>query len=110
MLISPLPQNRIGVRVRAAHQFAAAAASRLSMQSSGKWHEEQGQGHRQEKEQEQEHDDLGQGDVMPGPFEPGHQQPSLAWNKSLDCFLTLFRVKYSYHALKFHVETINDEG
>ena len=47
---------------------------------------------------------------MPGPFEPGHQQPSLAWNKSLDCFLTLFRVKYSYHALKFHVETINDEG
>ena len=50
-----------------------AAASRLSTQSGGKWHEEQGQGHRQEKEQKQEHDDLGQDDVMPDPFEPGHR-------------------------------------
>jgi len=65
----------------------------MSTQSGGKWHEEQGQGQRQEKEQEQEQDDLGQGDVMPGSFEPGHQEPSLAWKKNLHDFLTLFRVK-----------------
>jgi len=95
MLILPPPQDRIGVRVRAANRFAAAAANRLSTQSSGKWHEEQGQGQRQmeEQEQEQEQDDLGQGDVMPGSFEPGHEQPSLACKKNLDDFLTLFRIK-----------------
>jgi len=93
MLISPPPQDRTGVRVRVSNRFAAAAASRLSTQSGGKGHEEQGQGQRQEKEQKQVHDDLGQGDVMPGPFEPGHQEPSLAWRKNLDEFLTLFRVK-----------------
>jgi len=75
-------------RVRAANQFAATAASLSSTQSSGGWHEGQGQ----EKEQEKEQDDLGQGDAMPGSFEPVHQEPSLAWKKNLDDFLTLFRV------------------
>ena len=53
--------------------------------------QEQGQG------QENEQDDLGQGDVMPGLFEPVHQEPVLAWKKTLDGFLTLF---YFCHAFK----------
>jgi len=36
VLMSSLPQDRSGVRVRAANRFAAAAASRPSMQSSDK--------------------------------------------------------------------------
>jgi len=51
------------------------------MQSSGKWDEGQRQRQRQEKEQEQEQDDLGQGDVMPGSFEPVHREPSLLWKE-----------------------------
>jgi len=66
-------------RVRAANRFAA-AESRSSARSSAEWHEEQ------EQEQEQEQDNLGHNNVVPGSFEPVHQQPSLAWKKNLDVF------------------------
>jgi len=72
--------------------YFAASASGLNTQSSGGWYGLD-PNHRvitQAPLKEGENHDLGQGDLIPGCFEPSHQEPSLPWTDHI-CTLERFK-------------------
>jgi len=80
------------------------SVSRLSMQSSGGWNDQDPSprivAQAALKEEEQEKGDLGRDDTMPGSFEPAYQEPSLPWTEISDA--SSCKVKDPITLLKFN--------
>ena len=88
-----------GTRATNRFTYFAAAASWLSMQSGGRWHDQDRNSRvvTQVPSKEEEEEDLGQGDTTSGSFGPAHRGSSLpeteVITKNIDDFLTLLHAK-----------------